>query len=63
MFAALFDVRIQNFTNRFRRENKNRYLFSFLSVLLELRIFEEITFDYLIVGHTGNEVDQLFRYQ
>ena len=42
------------------KENKNRYLFSFLSCLLELHIFDEITCDYLMVGHTGNEIDQLF---
>ena len=28
--------------------------------LVELGIFEEATIDFLIVGHTGNEVDQLF---
>ena len=27
---------------------------------MDLKVFEEITVDYLIVGHTGNEVDQLF---
>ena len=43
------------------RENKNRYLFSFLSALVELDVFEEISVNFLIVGHTGNEVDQLFR--
>lgn len=42
------------------RENKNKYLFSFLACLVDLKVFEEITVDYLIVGHTGNEVDQLF---
>ena len=43
------------------RENKNRFLFSFLSGLVELDVFEEITCNFLLVGHTGNEVDQLFR--
>ena len=28
--------------------------------MVELNVFEEITVDYLLVGHTGNEVDQLF---
>ena len=37
------------------KENKNRYLFSFLASLVELNIFEEISIDYLLVGHTGNE--------
>jgi hypothetical protein len=42
------------------KENKNRYLFSFLTALLEKNIFIEITCNYLLVGHTGNQVDQLF---
>lgn len=42
------------------KENKNRFLFSYLASLVELNIFEEVTCDYLLVGHTGNEVDQLF---
>ena len=42
------------------KENKNRYLFSFLASLLQLNIFEEITCDYLMVGHTGNEVHNHF---
>ena len=43
------------------RENKNRYMFSFLFALVKLDIFEEVTCNFLLVGHTGNEVDQLFR--
>ena len=36
-------------------------MFAFLSALVELQVFEEITCNFLLVGHTGNEVDQLFR--
>lgn len=35
-------------------------MFAFLACLVDLKVFEEVTVDYLIVGHTGNEVDQLF---
>ena len=42
------------------KENKNRFLFSFLASLVHLNVFEEVSLDYLLVGHTGNEVDQLF---
>ena len=35
------------------RENKNRYVFSFLSALVDLGIFHEVTMDFLLVGHTG----------
>ena len=38
------------------RENKNQYLMSFLSVLVELEIFSEVTLDFMLVGHTGNQV-------
>ena len=40
-------------TDNCGRENKNRYVFSFLSALVELGIFHEVTMDFLIVGHTG----------
>ena len=35
------------------RENKNRYVFSFLDWLVELGVFQEVTLNFLIVGHTG----------
>ena len=38
------------------RENKNQYLMSFLSVLVDLQIFREIYLDFMLVGHTGNQV-------
>ena len=52
--------KLRVFADNCYRENKNRYLFAFLDHLVELGIFEEATIDFLIVGHTGNEVDQLF---
>ena len=42
------------------RENKNKYLFSFLYSLVHLDICKEVIISFLIVGHTGNPVDQLF---
>ena len=42
------------------RENKNIYVFSFLAALVQLKIFEEVTMEFLLVGHTGNQCDQLF---
>ena len=47
-----------NFEKRFiknpgGRENKNRYVFSFLSALVQLGVFSSITMDFLLVGHTG----------
>ena len=47
-------------TDNCARENKNRYVFGYLAALIELQIFTEITIDFMLVGHTGNNVDQLF---
>ena len=41
------------------RENKNRYLFSFLAALVKLEVFTEIHVDFMPVGHTGNQVRKL----
>ena len=37
------------------KENKNRFLLSFLSSLVQLNIFKEATVSFLIVGHTGKK--------
>ena len=42
------------------RENKNQFMLAFLYFLVEIGVFEEVEFMLLIVGHTGNHVDQLF---
>jgi hypothetical protein len=35
------------------RENKNRFLFGFLHALVDLRIVDEVTLDFMLPGHTG----------
>ena len=42
------------------RENKNKFVLGFLAALVELNVFKEVTFEFLMVGHTGNACDQLF---
>nr|XP_054753079.1 uncharacterized protein LOC129258865 isoform X1 [Lytechinus pictus] len=42
------------------RENKNRHVFAFLSLLVELKIFKKIKVGFLMVGHTHEDIDQLF---
>ncbi|XP_070548740.1 uncharacterized protein [Ptychodera flava] len=42
------------------RENKNRYLLSFASLLVEYDMFEEVMINFLPVGHTHEDVDQMF---
>lgn len=41
-------------------ENKNKYVFTYLSALVELNYFDEIYINFLIVGHTHNRTDQYF---
>ena len=38
------------------RENKNRYVFSFLSALIDMDILSTVEMDFMLVGHTGNQV-------
>ena len=48
-----FPKHLHIFTDNCGRENKNRFVFSFLSALVELEVFADITMDFLLVGHTG----------
>lgn len=47
-------------TDNCARENKNQFVFAFLYSLVDMKIFEEVTLNFLHVGHTGFAVDQLF---
>ena len=42
------------------RENKNRYLFAFLKSLIDCGMFQHIYVNFLPVGHTHCDIDQLF---
>ena len=42
------------------RENKNNYVFAFCALLVELGVFRKVKVGFLIVGHTHEDVDQLF---
>ena len=41
-------------------ENKNKYMFTYLSALVELLFFDEVYINFLIVGHTHRPNDQYF---
>ena len=41
------------FADNCYRENKNRFVFGYLDWLVHLEVFQEVTLDFLIVGHTG----------
>ena len=42
------------------RENKNTNLMKFMSYLVQYNYFEKIEVSFLIVGHTHNDLDQIF---
>ena len=42
------------------RENKNKYLFGYLSYLVQCGIFNMIEVSFLPVGHTHEDIDQFF---
>ena len=42
------------------RENKNQYVLGVLGYLLHLKIFEHVYISFLPVGHTHEDVDQMF---
>lgn len=42
------------------RENKNRYVLAFMAYLVERKIFRKVKISFLMVGHTHEDVDQVF---
>jgi thioester reductase-like protein len=42
------------------RENKNRFVLALCCLLVELGIFRKIKISFLMVGHTHEDVDQVF---
>ena len=41
-------------------ENKNRFLLAYLDRLVALNLFDEIKMNFLMVGHTHEDIDQVF---
>ena len=44
------------------KDNKNRYVMAFCSLLTTRRVFKEVTVGFLIVGHTHEDIDAHFSY-
>ncbi|XP_066267510.1 uncharacterized protein [Branchiostoma lanceolatum] len=42
------------------RENKNKFMLAFLDMLVHMKIFREVQLSFLIVGHTHEDIDQMF---
>ena len=43
------------------RENKNQHIITFLAILVKLNIFRKIKLNFDLVGHTHEDIDQLFK--
>jgi hypothetical protein len=41
-------------------DNKNRYVFSFFSLLVHKGVFREVYINFLLVGHTHEDIDTMF---
>ena len=52
----ILNVQMDNAT----RDNKNRYVFCFWSLLVANKIFREVYVNFMIVGHTHDDIDALF---
>ncbi len=51
-----FYIQVDNCT----KENKNRFLFSYIECLIRWRLFDEVVVSFLPVGHTHEDIDQTF---
>ncbi len=53
-----FLLQIDNYV----KDNKNRYLVVFLSLLMTREMFEEVKLGFLVFGHTHEEINGCFGY-
>jgi hypothetical protein len=44
------------------KDNKNRHLLTFLSLLIVREVFEEVKLGFLVVGHTYGDINRCFGY-
>jgi hypothetical protein len=44
------------------KDNKNRYLLAFISLLITREVFEEVQMGYLVVGPTHEDINKCFGY-
>ena len=47
--------------DNYARENKNRYLFAYVSLLVTRAVFKIVQLGFLMVGHTQEDIDAVFR--
>ncbi|GBG82102.1 hypothetical protein CBR_g34382 [Chara braunii] len=42
------------------KENKNKFVLSYLVFLVKMRVFSKVKLNFLLVGHTHEDIDQMF---
>jgi hypothetical protein len=42
------------------KENKNKFVLAYLTYLVKMRVFEKVKLNFLLVGHTHEDIDQMF---
>lgn len=50
------------FSNKFAKDNKNKFVMVFLSLLTARDVLKEVIVGFLIVGHTYKDIDGYFNY-
>ena len=58
-FSRLFENLLLQLDN-WAGENKNRYLFAYLSLLVAKGVFKIVHLGFLMVGHTYEDIDEMF---
>jgi hypothetical protein len=48
--------------DKYVKDNKNRYLLAFMSLLMTREVFEEVKLGFLVVGHTHEDIDGCIGY-
>ena len=48
--------------DNFAKDNKNRYIMAFCSLLIARKIFKEVTVGFLVVSHTHEDINAYFSY-
>jgi hypothetical protein len=56
LLPLVFNIQLDNACTN----NKIRYVFSFSSLLVHREVFREVYINFLIVGHTHEDIDALF---
>ena len=58
--AAIFPLVLNMQLDNACSDNKNQYVFSFFSLLVHKGVFCEVYVNFLLIGHTHEDIDAMF---